>query len=86
MRGLDDAAQRVLDSLRDIFIANLVGAVLDRGQMVIVDNRTAVHGRTSFNPRYDDDDRWLRRCFSVSDLRKVRSSKVSSNRVLQTLE
>ncbi|MDT0329877.1 TauD/TfdA family dioxygenase [Nocardiopsis sp. DSM 44743] len=72
MVGLDGEAQNALDRLRELFLENVVGAVLRPGQLMIVDNRVAVHGRTSFEPRYDGTDRWLRRCFSVSDLRTVR--------------
>lgn len=84
MRGLDGDAAAVLAVLRDIFVQNLVGAVLGPGQMIIVDNRTAVHGRTSFWPRYDNEDRWLRRCFSISDLRKVRAARTGSGRALSS--
>lgn len=74
MEGLDSGAQDALDALRDVFVANLTGAVLLPGQLVVVDNRVAVHGRTAFLARFDDKDRWLRRCFAVSDLREVRDS------------
>ncbi|MEJ8642526.1 TauD/TfdA family dioxygenase [Streptomyces sp. MS1.HAVA.3] len=39
--------------------------VLDRGDLVLVDNHIAAHGRSSFTPRYDGADRWLRRCYSL---------------------
>lgn len=72
MVGLDEEAGRALDRLRELFLDAAVGAVLRSGQLMVVDNRVAVHGRTSFVPRYDGTDRWLRRCFSVSDLRQAR--------------
>ncbi|MFE7775459.1 TauD/TfdA family dioxygenase [Streptomyces sp. NPDC057445] len=39
--------------------------VLAPGDLVIVDNHIAAHGRSSFTPRYDGADRWLRRCYSL---------------------
>ncbi|MEV6948652.1 TauD/TfdA family dioxygenase [Streptomyces sp. NPDC051172] len=34
---------------------------LSPGDLVIIDNDAAVHGRTAFEPRYDGTDRWLKR-------------------------
>ncbi|MFE1270019.1 TauD/TfdA family dioxygenase [Streptomyces sp. NPDC058758] len=34
---------------------------LERGDLLIVDNDAAVHGRGSFRARYDGTDRWLKR-------------------------
>ena len=37
------------------------------GDLLIVDNRRAVHGRSQFTPRYDGFDRWLQRMSVVRD-------------------
>lgn len=42
--------------------------VLRPGEMVIVDNHVAAHGRSAFVPRYDGNDRWLRRCYATNSL------------------
>jgi L-asparagine oxygenase len=47
-----------------------VGTALEPGDLLIVDNRTSVHGRTRFRPCYDGADRWLQRMFAVRDLRR----------------
>lgn len=52
------------------------------GDLAVVDNRTAVHGRTSFRPRYDGQDRWLQRTFAVADLRRSRGLRRSDGYVL----
>ncbi|MQY25108.1 TauD/TfdA family dioxygenase [Nocardia aurantia] len=36
-------------------------AVLEPGQLLLVDNDVVVHGRVPFAPRYDGTDRWLKR-------------------------
>ncbi|MBZ6107591.1 MULTISPECIES: TauD/TfdA family dioxygenase [Streptomyces] len=64
-------AERALDRLEQAMRRSLKGIVLRPGDLVVVDNRRAVHGRTGFTPRYDGQDRWLRRSFAVSDLRPV---------------
>jgi L-asparagine oxygenase len=34
---------------------------LSSGQIAIIENWKVVHGRTPFTPRYDGNDRWLKR-------------------------
>lgn len=36
-------------------------AVLEPGELLLVDNDAVVHGRVPFTPRYDGSDRWLKR-------------------------
>lgn len=38
-----------------------VTAVLRPGELLLLDNDVAVHGRVPFTPRYDGTDRWLKR-------------------------
>ncbi|MEU4219706.1 TauD/TfdA family dioxygenase [Actinoplanes sp. NPDC026623] len=78
----DDAeGRRALDSLRRAMLANLVGHVMEAGDLLIIDNDKAVHGRTGFSARYDGQDRWLRRSFGVPDLRRSSAGRLPSSRV-----
>ncbi len=86
MEGLTPAANEALDALRRLVLNSLVGAVLGPGDLLLVDNTKAVHGRTAFSPRYTDDERWLRRCFAVSDIRAARPSLRPGSRVHAALE
>jgi hypothetical protein len=52
--------------------ANLTDVVLRPGDVLVVDNLRAVHGRRSFQARFDGNDRWLRRVSAVRDLRSFR--------------
>ncbi len=38
-----------------------ITAVLDPGELLLIDNDLAVHGRVPFTARYDGTDRWLKR-------------------------
>ncbi|HZB32029.1 MAG TPA: TauD/TfdA family dioxygenase, partial [Streptosporangiaceae bacterium] len=38
-----------------------VSVSLRPGEILVVDNDVAVHGRVPFTPRYDGTDRWLKR-------------------------
>ena len=42
--------------------------MLEAGDLLVVDNRRAVHGRSEFRARFDGTDRWLQRTFVVDDL------------------
>ncbi|MFD8884722.1 TauD/TfdA family dioxygenase [Streptomyces erythrochromogenes] len=69
--GTTPAARAALAELEDAVLGSLRGTVLRPGELIILDNRRTVHGRTGFTPRYDGADRWLRRSFALADLRPV---------------
>jgi L-asparagine oxygenase len=52
------------------------------GDLAVLDNRIAVHGRTAFRPRYDGTDRWLQRSYVLSDLRRSRDHRPGDGYVL----
>jgi L-asparagine oxygenase len=81
----NEAAAMAFEELRQQLLGCLVGVVLKPGDMMIVDNRRAVHGRTAFTPHYDGEDRWLRRCFAVTDIRRAYSRLFPDSRVHQPL-
>ncbi|MFD9358439.1 TauD/TfdA family dioxygenase [Streptomyces sp. NPDC060031] len=55
---------------------------LTPGDLVIIDNRVTVHGRTAFRPRYDGADRWLQRTYAVADLRRSRDHRPDDDHIL----
>jgi L-asparagine oxygenase len=68
MVGTDGEAQEALAELGDLVGRCHTGAVLEPGDLLVVDNTIAVHGRTPFRARFDGQDRWLQRTFVVADL------------------
>lgn len=82
---MTDLARDAVEELRGLLLSSLVGTVLEPGDMLLVDNRKAVHGRTDFSPRYDGEDRWLRRCFAVTDIRASHELLYPSSRVHEPL-
>ena len=68
MVGIDPTADRALIELSEAIAAHHTGVVLNAGDLLIVDNSVAVHGRSQFQPRFDGFDRWLQRTFVVADL------------------
>ncbi|NYE44710.1 TauD/TfdA family dioxygenase [Streptomyces fulvorobeus] len=55
---------------------------LTPGDLVILDNRVTVHGRTAFHPRYDGADRWLQRTYVTADLRGSRDHRPDDGHIL----
>jgi L-asparagine oxygenase len=80
--ALTSRARAALDELGRAFesVTNVVR--LDAGDLAIVDNRVAAHGRTAFRPRYDGVDRWLQRTFVATDLRRSRDHRPHDGYVL----
>lgn len=68
MVGIDDEADAALRTLGRAVRAHHTGVSLCAGDVLVVDNTVAVHGRTPFVARYDGTDRWLQRTMTVADL------------------
>jgi len=79
---LDSDAERAMDALRVVLEEITHALLLLPGDLAIVDNRLAVHGRTSFIPRYDGHDRWLHRAFVHLNHRRSRAGRPSGGYVL----
>ncbi len=68
MVGIDAEADAALRTLAAAVARFHTGHVLEAGDLIIIDNSVAVHGRSPFTPRFDGTDRWLQRTFVVTDL------------------
>lgn len=74
----DPTARRALSHLTERLEAAATDVLLHPGDLVIVDNFRAVHGRRPFTPRYDGRDRWLKRIHVTWGLRRSRPWRASS--------
>ena len=61
MKGKTQEAQEALDNVRALIAMNTKKISLKQGDLLIINNNKAVHGRTPFKPKYDGTDRWLQR-------------------------
>jgi Fe(II)/alpha-ketoglutarate-dependent arginine beta-hydroxylase len=68
----DPEAQEALDEMIRVIDESLVDLVLQPGDLLLLDNYRAVHGRRPFKARYDGNDRWMVRVNISRDLRKSR--------------
>jgi Fe(II)/alpha-ketoglutarate-dependent arginine beta-hydroxylase len=67
----DDEARHALRWLIDACYARQTSVVMQPGDMVWIDNKRAVHGRTVYQPHYGPRQRWLRRVNVHSNLRET---------------
>lgn len=84
MEALTPEAQDALDALKAAIAQVYRGVKLDTGDLLCIDNRRTVHGRSSFTPRYDGFDRWLQRSFVVRDLGESAGDRHLGERVIRT--
>ena len=68
MKGLNKQAEQALKKLKKVVDKSKEGILLEPGDLLIVDNRRAVHGRNQFKAYYDDYDRWLQRTYVTRNL------------------
>lgn len=82
MLGLTHEAQNAMHSLNGIINKYKDGCVLDTGDLLIIDNKRALHGRTQFKPYFDGKDRWLQRLYVSRDLRRANMLFSKSERII----
>lgn len=66
MVGTTEQANRALDALSRVIDGVMKTIILQTGDLLIIDNKRAVHGRTPFHARYDGTDRWLKRVLATT--------------------
>jgi len=81
-RGLDDEAQAALDALYQAASATLIEVRLDAGDLLLIDNHDAFHGRTPFKFHRSAEDRWLLRTFIARDLSRSAADRPGDGRIV----
>ena len=80
MTGINEDANNMITKIVDIYYKERISHNLKPGEIIFVDNRRAVHGRSPFIPKYDGNDRFLIRCFSTFDYDKSKYARINNNR------
>jgi hypothetical protein len=65
MLGINEEANEIIDKIIDIYDNYRLGYCLQEGDIILIDNRRMIHGRSGFCPKYDGFDRFLIRCFGI---------------------
>jgi len=71
----DEALTKPVNELADVALKELKIAInksiryvaLETGDLLILNNKTVVHGRNMFKPKYDGTDRWLQRALVIKE-------------------
>lgn len=68
MVGITEEARRAIATLKQLFDQEKELVFLERGDLLLIDNYRALHGRTPFTAYYDGKDRWLQRTYITRNL------------------
>jgi L-asparagine oxygenase len=82
MRGTDQAAQDLLGRLISAYVEGRSAYTLRVGDVLILDNKRAAHGRSDFIARFDSTDRFVIRSFVVRDLDRSRHARAGDSRLV----
>jgi len=86
--ALDQSADRALRALRAACYQPGVARPLDLrdGDCLILRNRAALHGRSTYSPQFEGDDRrWLQRLYVMADVWQARHAMKGSSFLLDGL-
>jgi L-asparagine oxygenase len=78
----DIAAEAAMQTITTLLLDGRERFVLAPGDAMFIDNYRVVHGRDPFNPRYDGNDRWLKRVNLSRDLRRAFVTTRTRSRIL----
>ena len=79
MKGITEESDEMIKKIVIIYYNERLVHNLKPGEIILIDNKRAVHGRSSFFPRYDGYDRFLIRCFGTFDYEKSLYARYNNN-------
>jgi L-asparagine oxygenase len=85
MFGLNEDSNNLIKKIIDIYYKYRNQHNLQSGEIILIDNNRAVHGRSPFYPKYDGNDRFLIRCFAVYDYEHSSYARDSGSRMVSAI-
>jgi L-asparagine oxygenase len=82
MSGTTPEAQAMIARIVEVYRAHRFSVTLEPGQIFLVDNVRAVHGRSPFTPNFDGSDRFISRSFAIRDLVRTRYARPGNSRTI----
>ena len=70
MFGTTEFAEHMISKIVNIYYNHRIKYNLQPGEIILLDNNRAIHGRSPFFPKYDGNDRFLVRSFITFDYEK----------------
>ncbi|WP_369211066.1 TauD/TfdA family dioxygenase [Streptomyces flavofungini] len=80
--SLNKAGRAALRELAEALEHVCHEVILQPGDCAILDNNVATHGRSAFTPRYDGQDRWLRRFYAIESIPRSVRQMMDGSRVI----
>ncbi|CAM3232060.1 L-asparagine oxygenase [Williamsia muralis] len=72
-----------LAAVRDVWMAHRSEVVLHPGELFILDNSRAIHGRSAFTAQWDGGDRWLCRTQGLCNLATSRFARREGSPIIE---
>lgn len=82
MSGTTAEAQAMIARIVEVYRARRFAVTLEPGQILLLDNVRAVHGRSPFSPNFDGSDRFIIRSFAIRDLVRTRYARPHNSRTI----
>lgn len=85
MFGINEEANNLIKKIVKIYIEHRIQHNLQEGEIIIIDNNHAIHGRSPFFPKYDGNDRHLIRTFGTYNLEKSNYARLNNSRMISSI-
>jgi L-asparagine oxygenase len=85
MFGTTNESTYMIKKIVDIYYNNRIEHNLQPGEIILIDNNRAIHGRSSFSPNYDGNDRFLVRCFGTLNYEKTSYARPNGSRTVSAI-
>jgi len=82
MFGLTEESNKMVTKITDIYYQNRIQHNLQPGEIILIDNNRAIHGRSAFFPKYDGNDRILVRAFGTYNYEKSNYARTKESRTI----
>jgi len=82
MIGVNEEANILKQKIMDIYYNYRLKINLEAGDILFLDNNRVVHGRSSFQPKYNGFDRFLVRCFGVYHFQSTEYAREKNGRMI----
>lgn len=85
MKGTTEESDNMIKKIVDIYYKYRLHHNMQTGDIILVDNHRAVHGRSPFSPKYDGYDRFLVRAFATYDYKYSEFARPSNGRTISAI-
>ena len=85
MFGITEESDSLIDKIVGVYYTHRNSYNLTSGDIIFIDNNRAVHGRSSFFPKFDGLDRFLIRSFLVFDYERVKHACIKREHMISAM-